>query len=92
MVSQTVCLIGVNAVIVQEKLGNVLCTHKLSTEGETHKCSSIKSTRASSAADKSLDLLDYQADELILNQDMLNCDSQDRFRCQQLCVHACEFV
>lgn len=37
-----------------------------------HKCSSIKSTRASLAADKSLDLLDYQAGERILNQDMLS--------------------
>lgn len=37
-----------------------------------NKRGSIKAIRASSAVDTSLDLLDYQAGELILNQDMQN--------------------
>lgn len=67
-----------------------LKTYRWPTEswGVMYKRSSIKATRASSAADKSLDLLDYQAGELILNQDMLNSCSLGGYRCK-LCTHVC---
>lgn len=50
--------------------------------------SSIKATRASSAADTSLDLVDYQAGALILNQDMLSSCSLGGYRCKP-CMHVC---